>query len=150
MKLAKVDSIPPMSVGSIEKVKLVEQHIVQNGTYTMHTFHTIHGNVYTRTVFLRKGYVLCGALIKVPTTLTVSGNVIVYIGTEFSNLKGYNVIPAAAGRKQLIIALEDTYITMCLSTEKRTVAEIEKEFTDEYEILLSSFDASLNTIIIGD
>ena len=150
MSLVKASGIPSMSVGNIEKVKLIEQHILQEGTYTMHTYHTMHGGVYTRTVLLKKGYVLCGALIKVPTTLIVSGNVIVYIGTEFSNLVGYNVVPAAKDRKQLIIALEDTYITMSLSTNNRTIAEIEKEFTDEYEILLSSFDPSLNTIIIGD
>jgi len=149
--LANIEhKIYPMTEDNIDKVRQVESQMLEKEQVDLPTLHTIHGGLYTRTVLLKKGHALCGALIKVPTTLILNGNVMVYIGTEFTHIVGYDVIPASANRKQLMIAIEDTYITMCLKTEYRKLEYIEKEFTDEYDMLMSSSDTAINTIIIGD
>ena len=142
--------IYPMTDDSIDKVRQVESQMLEKEQVDLQTLHTIHGGLYTRTVLLKKGHALCGALIKVPTTLILNGNVMVYIGNDFSHIIGYDVLPASSNRKQLMIAIEDTYITMCMKTNLTDLKEIEKEFTDEYDMLMSSFDTAKNIIIIGD
>ncbi len=99
--------------------------------------HFIHGGIYTRTVWLREGVVLVGALIKVPTTLIISGKTRVFVGGGWIELEGYHIIQALAGRKQVFITHTPTVITMSFRTDADTVEEAEEEFTDETEMLRS-------------
>ena len=101
------------------------------------TSHTLHGGMYARTVLVPAGVVITGALIKVATTLILSGSVKMYSGDEMVELTGYNVIAAAAGRKSAFLAVTDTHLTMVFPTSAATVAEAEAEFTDQCDVLLS-------------
>ncbi|HEV2133789.1 MAG TPA: hypothetical protein VGR47_05955 [Terracidiphilus sp.] len=101
------------------------------------TVQLIHAGTYARTIEMAAGVKLTGALMKIPTVLIVCGHVKMLAGAEFVELKGYSVIPAAAGRKQFFEAIERTWITMLFPTQAKTVEEAEAEFTDEAAKLLS-------------
>lgn len=100
--------------------------------------HFIHEGVYYRTCKVPKGVAIIGALIKIPTTVIVSGVCYVTLGNTVGRLEGYNVIKAEAGRRQAFRAIEDTYITMCFKTKSTDVKEAEKEFTDEWKLLTTN------------
>lgn len=100
--------------------------------------HFIHEGVYYRTCFVPKDVAIIGALVKIPTTVIVSGNCYVTLGNTIGKLEGYNVIKAEAGRRQAFRAITDTYITMCFRTNSKDVKEAEKEFTDEWILLTTN------------
>jgi hypothetical protein len=81
---------------------------------------------------------ITGALIKIPTVVITSGSLIAYTGEGLKPLDGYNVIKAEAGRKQAFVAKTGSYITMIFATSATTIEEAEREFTDEYELLLTN------------
>lgn len=140
--------ISSMLPDTISKVRQVENLLAVLPQVELPTLHTIHGKVYTRTICLRKDEALTSALIRVPTTLVIAGNVIVYTEEGFIEIKGYNVIPASKDRKQIMRAIEDTFITMILETDKNTVEDIEDYFTEESKLLMSRQPEALNKIII--
>ena len=114
------------------------------------TEHILHSGVYTRTVFLPKGGVIVGVKMKIPTTLILSGHMSVYIGEEVYHFKGYKVLPTLGERKQMMFALEDSYITLSFKTDAKTIEEAENEMTDEADTLLSRKEDSHNlTTITG-
>lgn len=141
--------IPAMSDAAIEKVVVFERELGKLPQIDLHTLHTLHGGVYTRTIKLPEGAIVGGALIKVPTTIIIQGNVIVYMENEAKELNGYNVFIADAHRKQAVVAKSEVYWTMIFKSCAKTIEEAEKEFTDEYEKLLSRKNLDVNTIIIG-
>lgn len=100
--------------------------------------HFIHEGVYYRTCFVPKDVAIIGALVKIPTTVIVSGNCYVTLGNTVGRLEGYHVIKAEAGRRQAFRAITDTYITMCFRTDSKDVKEAEKEFTDEWVLLTTN------------
>ena len=84
------------------------------------------------------GVVTTGALIKIPTTLTVSGTATIIVGNKDRiTVDGFMVVPAMADRKQVLVAHTDTFISMSFVTSARTVADAEAEFTDETDMLKS-------------
>lgn len=97
--------------------------------------HSLHAGVYTRTAFVPAGCLVMGVLIKLPTTVIVSGHALIYIGDETREVQGYQVIDAQAHRKQAALAIQDTYFSMLFRTEAKTIEEAENEFTDESEQL---------------
>jgi hypothetical protein len=114
------------------------------------TWHTLHDGIYTRTVRLKKGEVIVGALIKVPTTLIIHGKMKLYIGNSVKEIDNFSIIVAGKGRKQIMYALEDTYITMSFHTKSTNIFDAEQEFTDDAERLVSRLETSTNHITIGD
>ena len=148
MLIVQSAKINPMGETSITLVKEAEVALMAMPQINLPTYHTIHGGIYTRTVLLKKHEALTGAYIVIPTTLIIQGVALVYIGDSSLTLTGYNIIPASKNRKQLIIALEDTYITMVMKTEATTVEEAELEFTNEAHLLMSRHEDAVNTIII--
>lgn len=129
--------IPAMSDKAIDRARELEDVLMHAPQVEIHTGHVIHAGMYARTVFLPAGIRITGALIKCATLLVLHGKVSVYIGDEIIDLDGYNVIPASANRKQVFIAVTDTYLTMIFPTNVKTVEEAEAEFTDESELLAS-------------
>lgn len=114
------------------------------------TQHVIHGGQYHRTICIPAGVRLVGALIRVPTTLTVCGHVLLTAGDgDQIELRGYHVLPASPGRKQAYLALADTWLTMAFATSAKTVAEAEVEFTAEADQLFSR-EGENETIITGE
>ena len=139
-------AIPAMSEAAIARVRAFEIQALGHPQVAIATDHVIHGGMYARTIMVPAGVVLTGALIKLATLLIVSGDADVYVGGAALEARGYCVLPASAGRKQLIVARTDVHLTMIFPTAARTVEEAEKEFTDETALLLSRHGGNRITI----
>ncbi len=140
-------AIPAMSVAAIETVRRMEMLASAQEQVGIWTVHMLHGGIYARTIKVPSGVMITGVLVKRATVLIVEGECLAYIGEDQPlRLKGYNVLPASAGRKQAFFALGDTNLTMILPTAAKTVAEVEREFTDEADILLSR--RGLNRVLV--
>lgn len=141
--------IQPMSKESIDKVRATEEAMRKLPQIEITTTHVFHAGVYSRTVVIPKNATIIGTLIKRSTNLSLAGHATVFVGDDQAiEYKGYAIIQAHAGRKQIFIAHEDTYLTMFFATTARTIEEAEKEFTDEAEILMSRRPGSVNQLII--
>lgn len=130
-------TIPPMKQGDIDKVRELEDFLLSFPQVDLVHTHTLHGCVYTRTVFLPAETIITGAHIIVPTTLIVSGKVVAYFGDRSVTIEGYEVFTAAPGRKVGFAAVADTYLTMIYATDAMTVEEAENQFTDESDRLMT-------------
>lgn len=122
---------------SIAEVSAFECALKELPQCPIETHHVIHGGMYHRTIMIPRDVALTGVLVKIPTTLVFSGESLVYTGDGVIHLKGYQVIPASAGRKQAFHALSDSWLTMSFPTDAQTVEEAEREFTDEFDQLMS-------------
>ncbi len=142
-------NLPPMNDDSINKVRVIETYsFAELPQIEIDTSHVIHGGMYSRTIFIPAGVLLTGALIKIATLLIVQGDVLVYIGDETIELKGYNILPASANRKQAFATKTDTYLTMIFSSNTTNIEDAEMQFTDETDILGSRKNSLSNQIII--
>lgn len=143
--------IAAMSEKSIARTAEIEaEQRKSNNQIGLKTQHFFHGGIYRRVVLLPKGAEMVGALIKIPTTVIVIGDVFVWIDDGWCNIVN-SVLTAGAMRKQRFFANEDTYIHMLFPTSARTVEEAEREFTSEFGNLLSRrIDAGEETIITGE
>jgi len=130
-------ALPAMTERGISDVRRLEALTMELPQVDIQTAHKFHAGIYSRTIFMPAGCVITGALIKIPTTLITSGELVVYIGEEAVQLNGYNVLPAAANRKQAFYALTDSYLTMFFATDAQSIEEAESQFTDEADMLLS-------------
>ena len=104
------------------------------------TTHHLHAGMYHRTIVVPAGTVVVGVMVKIPTTLIVSGHAMLYIGDEALEIEGYKIIEGAGGRKQAAYAIKDTTFTMSFATPATSITEAENEFTDEAEQLLTRTD----------
>ena len=147
--LAVQSSIPAMSLKSLEQAQNIEGFLSDLPQIEVTTWHTLHAGVYTRTIFMAKNSVISGALIKISTNLIVSGHIAVSIGeNKAKEYKGYHNLTAMANRKQVFVAMEDTYLTMYFATWAGSVEEAENEFTDEGDKLISRKPEGVNNITI--
>lgn len=139
--------LPASTAKAIEAIQRIEELVLEDPQIDLTTYHVLHGGVYARTIMVPKGALITGALIKIPTTLTVCGKCSVLIGDALEvMIDGYHVFAASAGRKQAYIAHEDTWITMSFKTNATTIEEAEAEFTDEAERLMSR--QGMNDVVI--
>ena len=127
--------LPAMSEGAIANVSRLEQDVLAVPQTPLPTYHLLHAGMYARTICIPAGSILTGALIKIATTLIVSGRVTVYtgegMGGETIELEGYNVLPGSAGRKQAFIALSNVHLTMIFPSDADTILAAEEQFTDD-------------------
>jgi hypothetical protein len=126
-----------MSPEQIECVRQFEALALTCEQVPIETQHVLHGGVYTRTIKIPAGVLITGALIRVPTTLTISGDCVALIGMHEHRITGYAVLPASANRKQVFSALTETMLSMAFRTDAVTVEQAEEEFTEEAERLIS-------------
>lgn len=129
--------MPSMSVAQVNLTTRLQEELLKHEQVAIGTLHTFHAGVYARTTILPKGASGTGALVNLPTILVISGDVSVYTGVSVERVTGFRVLKAEAHRKQSYHAHEDTVIAMIYATDKNTVESVEREFTDEYELLLS-------------
>lgn len=139
--------IPAMTEEQIAKVFEFEKLIADMPPAAIETHHVIHAGMYSRTVYIPKGTAATGMVIKVPSMFTVCGDCTVYLGDSSIDIKGYNVFPAAANRKQACLAHGDTVITMTFPTNARTVEEAELEAIDNPDALISHNGGSNHVLI---
>lgn len=137
LPIATEGKFPAMTSEAVDKARQAEQLLLSLPQVDIPTDHVFHAGMYSRTICIPAGVGLTGALIKRPTTLVFSGKARVFLGDGWVELDGHYVIPASAGRKQVFIAIEDTWLTMSFPTDAKTVEEAEAEFTDEAELLFS-------------
>lgn len=128
--------IGAMTPAAIDKVQALEDAAMLEPQIELRTTHTLHAGMYARTVYIPAGISVTGVLIRVPTLLIFDGDALVFTGRdEPLELKGFHVLHAAAGRKQAVFARTDTAWTMVFTTDAKTVAEAEEEFTAEADKL---------------
>lgn len=146
--LATNNRIAVMSESAIEKVRLVQNAMLELPQVDLPVHHILHGGLYSRSLVIPAGVAIAGAFIQVPTNLVVSGNVTVYANDQAYEINGYQVLVASAGRKQVFVAHTDTNMTMTFATDAKTVEDAENEFTSESYLLASRRHENLNTTII--
>lgn len=147
----KGQCLPAMTKEAIDKVRMIEEIVLGfNDPIEFPTEHLIHGGMYSRTLHMKAGELMTGALIKVGTILIVSGDCTVFIGEEAIELRDYSVLPGSAGRKQVFLAHTDLSMTMLFPTNAKTVEQAEKEFTDEYAMLMTNRMDCVTTLITGE
>jgi len=146
--LATNNRIAVMSESAIEKVRFVQNAMLELPQIDLPVHHILHGGLYSRSLVIPAGVAIAGAFIQVPTTLVVSGNVTVYANDQAYEIDGYQVLVASAGRKQVFVAHTDTNMTMTFATDAKTVEDAENEFTSEPDLLASRRHENLNTTII--
>lgn len=148
--VAERASLPAMDADAIDKVRALEVQAMAQQQVEIETMHLIHAGLYQRTIKIPAGVMLTGALVKIATTLIVSGDCIVYIGGETIRLTGYHTLPASAGRKQAFVAVTDTFLTMSFATDATSVEQAEEQFTDEVHLLASRRSDLNMTMITGE
>jgi hypothetical protein len=141
--------IAAMSPEAIDQVRRLESAALALPQVPIETTHVLHAGLYARTIRVPAGVLITGVLIKIATLVVIDGDVLMHVEDGPLRLQGHHVLPAAAGRKQAFLAQADTHITMIFATAARTVAEAEREFTDEGENLVSRHDPN-RIIITGD
>lgn len=146
--ISQANMIRSMSSEAIDKVRALEDITAQMAQVDISTWHVLHGGMYSRTIEIKAGVVLTGALVKVPTVLAISGDVSFLADDQEVRVKGYAVIPANPNRKQAFIAHEDTWLTMSFATQATTVEDAEDEFTEEADRLMSRHGSAINHINI--
>ena len=143
--------IPAMREAAIDQVRTLERLALEQPQVELTTGHVLHAGLYARTVFVPAGVMVTGALVKIATLLIVHGDALVYLDGEPLRLQGYSVLPASAGRKQAVVAQSDTHFTMVFATDATTVADAERQFTDEADRLASRrASANNHTVITGE
>jgi hypothetical protein len=119
----------------IDAIRAFEQRALTLPQADLGIEHWIHAGMYVRVAHVPAGVCMTNALIKIPTVLVVSGDVIIFNGADKLRLTGCQTIAGAAGRKQIFITLADTTLTMLFPTNAKTVEDAEDEFTDEAQML---------------
>jgi len=143
--------IQPMSDTAIGKVYALERVTGLMEQADIETHHVLHGRMYARTIKIPGGVVLTGALVRIPTTLIINGDVTIYADNDEIRVTGYQVIPASAHRKQAFITHSHTFVTMVFATAATTIEEAEDEFTEEASLLMSrNLDAKNFINITGE
>lgn len=141
----------PMTEEAIDMVRELTEESLRHPQLQFVTQHQLHAGMYTRTVLLPAGSIVTGVLVKIPTTLHLSGDCAVFTGYETVRVTGFAVLPAAAHRKQAFHAYTDTTLSMSFVSSAADVAAAEAEFTDELRLLVPLDAAGRHqTVITGD
>lgn len=137
-QLARTHALKASTPQALAVVRALEEHsLAHMPQVDIETTHSLHAGCYARTIRIPANVMLTGALMKIPTLLVFSGDADVIVGDHSERLTGYHVLEGAADRKTAFIAYADTWLTMSFATQATTVEEAEREFTDEYERLMS-------------
>jgi hypothetical protein len=149
-KLALVtDNVPGMSKEAIAKVRAFEKFALAVPQIGIPTEHLIHGGMYARTIYMPKDSLVTGTLIKISTVVLMHGHTCWYVGEDQPVFrKGYHVVPASPGRRQVVVAIDESYITMISAYDGDTLEGAERNFTDEYDLLGSHSDFQCNRLVI--
>lgn len=148
MSLAVSSVLQPTAPDVIEDLTKYQTVMREGPQVPIVTEHLLHAGMYARTITLPPWTRLIGCHVKRPTTVITVGNGYVSVGRKMQLVRGYRVLPGSAGRKQAFLTKESPLIiTAIFPTEAKTVEEAEREFTDEYELLLSH-EQDLNTVLI--
>lgn len=145
----KHDNVPGMSETALALVRRFEKEALALPQIGIPTDHLIHAGMYARTIFMPKDSLVTGTLIKISTIVIMTGHTIWYVGEDAPIRRiGYDIVPASPGRKQVVVAIEDSHITMLSRYDGDTLEGAERNFTDEYDLLGSHSDKQFNRVLI--
>lgn len=143
--------LPASSASSIEKVRELDRHLAKMPQYEFVTEHMLHGGMYTRSFIMPAGVVGAAVLIKVPTVLIVAGDADIFNNDVLTRVQGYNVLAGSAGRKIAFYTHSIMGMSMMFPCDAETVDEAQKQFTDEWELLVPlSEEHRHRTLITGE
>lgn len=149
--LAVFSTIPAMSPATIDNVRWLESELIRKPQVPIETWHLLHGGMYSRTILIPERVRITGVLVNPPTQLFICGCVDVYIGEgQGMRFAGFKVIPASAHRKQIFQAEIATYLAMVFPSDAKTIADAERQFTDETDLLASRRDGLNHVLITGE
>lgn len=148
-ELVTLSTLPALTKKQLGQINAIQAAELQKPQIKIFTKHVLHAGLYSRTVTVSAGIQITGCLVKIPTLVVVSGDCWVNVGDAPRRLTGHHVLTARGHRKQAFQAIADTAITMIFATKAKTVDQAEKEFTDEWRMLASARDPTMNETIIG-
>jgi len=131
------DTLPTLLTGmpDPEKVRAYERVLMDAPQVDLGTRHLVHGGMYARTILIPAGTFLTGALTKQDNICVVHGDIEVTTDEGPQRLTGFHVLPAKQGAKRAGLAHADTWWTTLMTTEHTEVADIERQMTDEADLL---------------
>lgn len=130
-------TIPATVDAVLEATRKVEAVLKGMPQVDLETTHSLFAGIYSRTVCLPPGVMITGVLIKIPTVLTIVGDLTLTVGDHVERVKGFRLFECAPNRKQIMFAHDVSYVTMSFASDAKTVEEAEEQFTDEFENLMS-------------
>jgi SET domain len=122
---------------SVEAVRELEDHLNKYPQIDIETTHVLHGNTYSRTIFIPAGMVVTGALMSLDHVVIMHGDITMVTTDGFERLTGHHVIPVDKGKKRAAITHQDTWWTTVNVTSCTDVPSAEDEMTTESGSLLS-------------
>lgn len=122
---------------TLAQLALVAEAISQYPQTDLQTSHLLHGGQYHRTCRMPAGTVIVGAVVRVPTSLIIAGDVSLWTGRSWQRMTGYHVLSGEIGRQACIFSHAETFLTMTAVTEACTIEAAEAEMTEHPEQLLS-------------
>lgn len=138
-------SIPSSSPAALAVLEVLERGLLERPQIPLQTHHYLWAGVYYRWVCMPEGVVLTGAVIRIPTLLTLSGDVSVWVEGTWTRYTGVAVLPCEPHRKSLMVAHIPTHLLMGFGTAATTADEAEREFCEHPERLLSRAQPELNS-----
>ena len=131
------ETLPALFTGmpDPETVRAAERVFATLPQVDLATTHLVHAGMYARTIFIPAGTVLTGALTKQDNVCVVFGDITVTTDEGPRRLTGHHVLPARLGAKRAGLAHADTWWTTLMTTEHTEVADIERQMTDEVDLL---------------
>ena len=129
--------LPPCTAEANANIEALTQELLKRPQVDIRTEHHLHAGVYSRTIYVPAGVVVCGLTIKVPTQLITAGHFVLTDGGRSVELEGYHVLEGSAGRRAAVRCITNSAFTMLFATNAKTVEEAENEFTDEPERLMT-------------
>jgi hypothetical protein len=140
-------SLPATEPDVLEKIIAAQDICMKREQVPIKTDHVIHAGMYARTITMPPDALLVGTMIKIPTLVITVGAAKVLVGNDWADVDGYQVLPGSAQRKQIFVSRGPFIVTMLFPTSAKTVEDAEREFTDEFDLLLSHRQ-DFNTVTI--
>jgi hypothetical protein len=125
---------------SIDKVRRLEEELLELPQVDLQTQMFAHGGMGARTIFVPAGTAITGALTNIANVCIVCGDITVTTNDGMKRFTGYHVLKAESGFKRAGFAHADTWWSTIWPTEKTDAREMEDEMTSESEMLQTRRD----------
>lgn len=110
------------------KIQALEDHMRQMPQAEIPVSHTFSGGMYARTITIKAGTVLSGAIHLTAHLNIVHGDITIVTEEGERRYTGTHVVPSQPGTKRAGVAHADTVWTTILKTDAIDVAKIEAAF----------------------
>jgi hypothetical protein len=130
--MSNIDAVAILSaMPTPEKVRAMEDYMLQFPQVDLSTTHLVFGGMYARTILIPAGTMLTGALTELANICVMCGDITVTTDDGTKRLTGFHVLAAKPGAKRAGIAHSDTYWTTLIPTDLTDITDIEESMTTE-------------------